>query len=143
MKIALPTLKKFQFEMVLPIRWGDMDAMGHVNNVSYFRYLETCRLDWFNSLGIKASPKGLGPIIANGFCNFYREFAYPGNVLMKLYTSDPSRTTFEAWTTLEDAANPGTIMAEGGATVIWVDFAVMRAVTLPDEVRQLVTPESP
>ena len=26
--------------MVIPIRWGDMDAMGHVNNTIYFRYFE-------------------------------------------------------------------------------------------------------
>ena len=28
------------FELDIPIRWGDMDAMGHVNNTVYFRYLE-------------------------------------------------------------------------------------------------------
>ena len=140
MKISLPAQKKFQFEMTLPIRWGDMDAMGHVNNVSYFRYLETCRLDWFHSIGVVASPQGQGPVIANAFCNFYREFAYPGSVLMKLYTSDPTRTTFEAWTTLEDASHPGIIMAEGGATAIWVDFSVKKATDLPDWVRQMVTP---
>ena len=26
---------------IIPIRWGDMDAMGHVNNTVYFRYMET------------------------------------------------------------------------------------------------------
>jgi acyl-CoA thioester hydrolase len=31
--------------MVIPIRWGDMDAMGHVNNTIYFRYFETIRID--------------------------------------------------------------------------------------------------
>lgn len=140
MKISLPAQKKFQFEMTLPIRWGDMDAMGHVNNVSYFRYLETCRLDWFHSIGVVATPKGHGPVIVNAFCNFYQEFVYPGVVHMKLYTSDPTRTTFDAWTTLESPDHPGVIRAEGGATAIWVDYAAKKAVALPDPIRQLVTP---
>jgi len=33
--------------MVIPIRWGDMDAMSHVNNTDYFRYLESLRIEWF------------------------------------------------------------------------------------------------
>jgi acyl-ACP thioesterase len=36
MKLALPEHKKQVFELVIPIRWGDMDAMGHVNNTVYF-----------------------------------------------------------------------------------------------------------
>ena len=40
MKLELPQDKKLVHEMTMPIRWGDMDAMGHVNNTLYFRYLE-------------------------------------------------------------------------------------------------------
>ncbi|PZQ66342.1 MAG: thioesterase, partial [Variovorax paradoxus] len=29
MKIEIPETKKLVYEMVIPIRWGDMDAMGH------------------------------------------------------------------------------------------------------------------
>jgi uncharacterized protein YceH (UPF0502 family) len=41
MRFDLPEAKKLTLEMVIPIRWGDMDAMGHVNNTIYFRYLES------------------------------------------------------------------------------------------------------
>ena len=34
----------------IPIRWGDMDAMGHVNNTVYFRYMEQARISWFGAL---------------------------------------------------------------------------------------------
>ncbi|MGH8708962.1 MAG: acyl-CoA thioesterase, partial [Burkholderiales bacterium] len=34
----------------IPIRWGDMDAMGHVNNTTYFRYMEQARISWFDRL---------------------------------------------------------------------------------------------
>lgn len=41
MRIDLPTDKRLVHTMTIPIRWGDMDAMGHVNNTVYFRYMES------------------------------------------------------------------------------------------------------
>ncbi|MBA3592666.1 MAG: acyl-CoA thioesterase [Pseudomonadota bacterium] len=139
MKIEIPESKKLVFEMRLPIRWGDMDAMGHVNNASYFRYLETVRIDWMYSIGCVPDPKGEGPVIVNAFCNFYKQLQYPGDVLVKMYASDPGRTTFETWGTMERSDQPGVICAAGGATTIWIDFPSQKAKTLPAWLRSLVT----
>ena len=140
MKLELPERKKFVNELVIPIRWGDMDAMGHVNNTVYFRYLESTRIDWFDKIGFTPNPQGEGPVIVNAFCNFYKQLEYPGDVLVKMYASDPGRTTFETWATMEQAANPGVIYAAGGATTIWVDFPKKKAVDLPSWLREMVTP---
>ena len=139
MKIEIPERKKLVFETRMPVRWGDMDAMGHVNNAMYFRYLESTRLDWFRQIGFQPDPQGQGPVIVNAFCNFYRQLEYPDDMLLKMYVSDPARTTFESWITIEKADQPGVICAAGGATTIWVDFPKQKAVDLPDWVRQLVT----
>jgi acyl-CoA thioester hydrolase len=74
MKFELPDHKKFVHQMVIPIRWGDMDAMGHVNNTVYFRYMETVRIDWFETINCRVNPLGQGPVIVNAFCNFYKQF---------------------------------------------------------------------
>ena len=140
MRYEIPEVKKLVFEMHIPIRWGDMDAMGHVNNTTYFRYLEIARVDWLNQFNSAPKPEGEGPVIVNAFCNFYKQLEYPGDVLLKMYTSDPARTTFETWATMEQAANPGTIYAAGGATLIWVDFPKQKAVDLPGWLREMVTP---
>ena len=140
MKFEIPEHKKLVFQMHIPMRWGDMDAMGHVNNATYFRYLETIRIDWLSSINAIPQPQGLGPVIVNAFCNFYKQLEYPGDVLVKMYTSDPGRTTFETWATMEQAANPGVIYATGGATTIWVDFPKQKAVDLPAWLREIVTP---
>jgi len=54
--------------------------------------------------------------------------------------SDPARTTFETWATIERTDEPGLISAAGGATTIWVDFPSQKAATLPDWMRAIVTP---
>ena len=141
MRYEIPARKKLVYETVIPLRWGDMDAMGHVNNTLYFRYLEIARVDWLEKANCGVNPKGQGPVIVNAFCNFYRQLEYPGDVLAKMYVSDPARTTFETWCTLERADQPGVIYAEGGATTIWVDFPQQKAIALPDWVRAMVTLE--
>ena len=139
MRIEIPEDKKLVFESRQSVRWGDMDAMGHVNNAIYFRYLETARIDWFTAVGFRPDPQGQGPVIVNAFCNFYRQLEYPGDILVSLYVSDAARTTFETWATIEKLIEPGVVCAAGGATTIWVDFPRQKAVELPDWIRKLVS----
>ena len=80
-------------------------------------------------------------MIVNAFCNFYRQLEYPGDVRVKMYASDPARTTFETWATMERVDAPGVICAAGGATTIWVDFPAQKAKPLPDWMRRVVDAE--
>lgn len=138
MRIEIPERKKLVHEMRFAVRWGEMDAMGHVNNTVYFRYLENARIAWMEAIGCHPDPRGEGLVIVNAFCNFYRQLEFPAEVLLKLYVSDPGRTTFDTWGTMERVDRPGEICAAGGATMIWVDFPQQKAKTLPDWMRALV-----
>jgi len=139
MRLELPENKVFTFEMVIPIRWGDMDAMGHVNNTTYFRYLETVRIDWlYKVAGPSPDAAGEGPVIVNTFCNFLRQLKYPGDVLAKHYISDPGRTSFMAWITLERTDDPGVLYATGGAKTVWVNYKKEKAVRVPEAIGKLL-----
>ena len=138
MRFDLPDDKKLMFELVIPIRWGDMDAMGHVNNANYFRYLESLRIEWFRSIGCLASPDGVGPVIINAFCSFIRQLEYPGEVLARHYTGALGRSTIDTYATLARADAPSVVCATGGATVVWADFKAQKSVPLPDHIRALL-----
>ena len=138
MKIEIPENRKQVHQLVMPIRWGDMDAMGHVNNTLYFRYLEVARLDWFSRIGCLPNPSGEGPVIVNAFCNFYRQLEFPGDILVRMYVSDPGRSSFESWATIERADQPGEVCADGGATTVWVDFPRQKSVPMPQWLRALL-----
>ncbi|MEP7299547.1 MAG: thioesterase family protein [Burkholderiales bacterium] len=138
MRFELPEQKKLTLEMVIPIRWGDMDAMGHVNNTIYFRYLEIVRIEWLHRVVGKMDPSGDGPVIVNTFCNFIRQLAYPGDVLAKHYVANPGRSSFDTFITLERTDEPGAIYASGGAKTVWIDFPKQKSIPLPDLVRRLV-----
>jgi acyl-CoA thioester hydrolase len=115
-----------------------MDAMGHVNNTVYFRYLETTRIDWFQAIGCNVNPQGEGPLIVNAFCNFHKQLEYPGDIVVRMYASDPGRSSFESWATIEREDDPGVVYASGGATTVWVDFPKQKSVPMPDWFRALI-----
>jgi acyl-CoA thioester hydrolase len=138
MKLQLPEHKKLVHQTVIPIRWGDMDVMGHVNNTVYFRYFEIVRLEWLFGVGGPPDPQGCGPVIVNAFFNFTRQLEFPGDVLAKLYVSDPGRSSFDSWVTLERTDRPGLVYADGGATTVWVDFKAQKSLPLPASFRALL-----
>ena len=61
----------------LSMRWGEMDALGHMNNVAYFRYFEQARISWFDSLEIDYRPGSEGPILGTISCKYLRPAIYP------------------------------------------------------------------
>jgi acyl-CoA thioester hydrolase len=139
MRFDLPDAKKLTHEMTIPIRWGDMDAMGHVNNTVYFRYMETIRLEWlFKAGGGQPDAEGNGPVIVNAFCNFIRQLQFPGELLAKHYIANPGRTSFETYITLARTEAPEVICASGGAKTVWINYAAEKSVPLPPAIRALL-----
>lgn len=138
LRFEVPAEKKLTNELVIPIRWGDMDAMGHLNNTVYFRFLEIVRIAWFDELGCAPNPQGEGPVIVNAFCNFIRQLEYPGDVLAKHYVCNPGRSSVDTYVTLARSDRPGEVYAEGGAKLVWVNFPQQKSAPLPDWLRARV-----
>ncbi len=132
MRFELPAQKKLVHESVVSLRWGDMDAMGHINNTLYFRYMEIARLDWMFSVGAGTDRTAQGPVIINAFCNFLRQLEYPGDVRVKMFVAAPGRSSFESYHTIERTDEPGVVYCEGGARVVWTDYAERKSAPMPD-----------
>ncbi len=122
----------------IPIRWGDMDAMGHVNNTVYFRYMEQARIEWLESVGY-----GVGvlldeaPVIVNANCTFIVPFTYPATVEIRTYAGKPGRSSLQTWCEFFKVGEP-TLYAEGGAKIVWTTPSTAKSAPLPDAIRQLV-----
>jgi acyl-CoA thioester hydrolase len=130
--------RKLVHTEVIPMRWGDMDAMGHINNAVYFRYMEETRMAWFGKVGAAARSVGHGPVIINASCTFLKQLVYPGNLEVTLYAGQLGRSSFETWAEMRPSYDPATLYAEGQAKVVWVDFAKEKSVVLPERIRQIV-----
>src|SRR5574343_905533 len=138
MRLDLPADKKLLHAMTVPMRWGDMDAMGHINNTLYFRYMEVARLQWMFESGVPANPQGVGPVIVNAFCNFIRQFEFPGDVLVRTYVGTMGKTSFDTFHEMLRTDDPTTVYANGGATIVWVDVPQQKSVPMSDRARALI-----
>jgi acyl-CoA thioester hydrolase len=113
--------------------------MAHVNHSFLFLLRVVIRLEWMLSLGERLDGRTVeGLIIVNAFCTFHKQFEYPGDILAKLYVSDPGRTSFESWTTMTRAEEPDAVYASGGSTIVWVDYTKQKSVPLPERIRAIV-----
>ncbi|RJG06353.1 acyl-CoA thioesterase [Noviherbaspirillum cavernae] len=132
------TSKRLVHSARMSIRWGDMDAMGHVNNATYFRYLEQARIEWFTEVGCDPDPGGDGPVIINAHCTFIRQLKYPGEIEVLTYVGPPGRSSFETIQEIRRLDQPDIIAAQGGAKVVWVNFPSEKSMPMPDWLRSLL-----
>ena len=118
----------------MAVRWGDMDAYGHVNNTVYFRYMEQARVEWLESIMAPVRPGGEAPVIVNASCTFLIQMNYPGTVEVRTYASHPGRSSFMTHFEMRIAGDER-IYAEGAAKLVWIDTRTGKSVHLPDHVR--------
>ena len=138
--------KKFVHAMRMPIRWGDMDAMGHVNNTDYFRYIESARIAWLEGLGALPDPAGSaeGPVIVNAYCSFLKQLTYPGEIEVTTFVGPPGRSSIEVTHEIrlvDPNGQAGALHAEGGAKMVWIDFKAEKSRPLPERLRALLPTE--
>lgn len=120
-----------------PMRWGDMDAYGHVNNTIYFRYMEQARVEWLESLAHRVMPLGESPVIINASCTFLKPMTYPGVIEVRLYAGRPGRSSIPTWYEMR-IDGEAEIYAEGESKVVWMDHATGKSVPIPDALRQVL-----
>jgi len=122
----------------IPIRWGDMDAYGHVNNTIYFRYMEQARCEWLEGLGYKVAPEGHAPVIINAACTFMIPMTYPGTVEVRTFAGELGRSSVVTSYEMRIVGDE-TVYAQGSAKIVWMDTATGKSVPIPDELRALVS----
>lgn len=128
----MPEKKLVHVERIA-IRWGDMDAMGHVNNTVYFRFMEQARIGWFEGLVPRGEAwKGAGIVIANASCNFKRPLNYPGTVEVKVYVAAPGGSSVA---TFYELALDDELYADGAALVVFVDMVRQKPMRIPETIR--------
>ena len=123
----------------LPVQWGDMDSIGHVNNAIYFRYIESGRIAYFEAIDATSGLAGAGegPILADIQCSFIGQLHYPAQIDIGTRTAKLGTKSFsvEAGIFLAGADAP---VATSKAVVVWFDYANQRTTTLPEALRQRV-----
>lgn len=127
----------FPVRIRIPVHWGDMDALGHVNNARYLTYFESARFAYFREipLGSLRNDSGQGPVLASTSCNFRRPLHYPAEIEIGARVSRVGTTSF----TMDYAIFAGDtddLIADGQGVLVWVDYAEGNSVPLPERIKE-------
>ena len=119
------------------IRWGDMDSMGHVNNILFFRYMENVRIEYYEKINFWNLKKntGIGPIIASTSCKFKAPLKYPDKVSLGAKTIKLEDDRFIMKFSIVSHKLKREV-AEGEAIVVSYNYNNNKKALLPAEVAQ-------
>lgn len=129
------------YEHELDVRWGDMDAVGHVNNATYLTYFEQARIGWLASIGAGAVAfsETAGPVMANVSCEFRRAIVHPARLRVEVTAGPAGRSSLPTGYRIVDARDPTVEYATGSSVLVWVDYRTGKSVPLPEELRSVLT----
>lgn len=123
-------------ELHIPVRWGDMDSLGHVNNIVYFQFFETVRMDWFNSMNaMPANDTDQGIVIVDNHAEYLVPVVCPATVLVRMAGHSPGRSSFISTYTI---TVDNTLTTRGHARIVWVSNHDMKSTPMPEHIRQLI-----
>jgi len=124
--------------MNLRIDWSDLDFLGHVNNIVYFRYTQTARIHYLEKLGFTELSHVMspGPILASTKCDFRLPLFYPGNIVIESRVDFIKTTSFGLDHRIWNDNNE--LVAEAHDVLVWYDYATKMKVKLSDEIRRRI-----
>jgi len=130
-------LHDFPVIVQFPIAWGEMDALGHVNNTIYFRYFESARVAYLTKINFidPAANDGVGSILASTQCDFRKALAYPDTVAIGARVTEIGSDRFSMeYRVVSHRLQK--IAAEGKGIIVSYNYREKRKADLPEVIRQ-------
>jgi acyl-CoA thioester hydrolase len=114
----------------LSVRWGDMDAAGHVNNSRFFSYFEEARVEWMKAALDEAMFTDTGPVLAHASCDFRRPVRHPATLVVDVYAGSPGDSSLPTYY-MARSDEHNAVVATGEAVLVWIDTETGASVPLP------------
>ena len=137
--MTTPGMEAWPVELEIPVAWGEMDAYGHVNNIVYLRWFESCRMAYFRESGVidRVKSEGIGPILARTTIDYRYAVKYPDSVRTATTVTRLGNSSFTMGYRVRSMATDK-LAAEGEAVIVIVDYEKEEAVPIWPELRSAI-----
>ena len=137
-------LSEFTVTEEISVRWGDMDARGHVNNTIYFRYFEGSRIRLFRIFNIYENPTEvkIGPILSFQSCHYKAALTYPDTIIVgaRIASVEGSKIYIKHAIVSKKLDR---IVAEGESHIVWYDYYKKKKVEISDGLKEKLLKSAP
>ena len=126
----------------IDVRWGDQDAMNHVNNIKYFQFLEQVRVNWFFHSAklplsaVEAEVNGVKtlPILARTEVSYKRPVTYPDSLLVGFASEAINKSRGDLrHTYIIYSLSQQQIVSTGEADLVTYDYTEKKRQPVPDD----------
>ncbi|KTD20898.1 Thiesterase [Legionella lansingensis] len=118
---------------IFSIEWGDMDALGHVNNGRYFDYFQQARIEWLENLHLDMKQQ-IGPVVIHVACTFLKPIVYPATLTLVSSVHSLGRSSLMMD---HEIYQDEVLMTQGTSKIVWVDYRANKSITIPETIRKL------
>lgn len=112
-----------------------MDAFGHVNNVMYYRYIESARINYFDALNI--FEQKVLTVVASNQCKYLRPVFYPDQLKIAVRVDElrnsAMRMSYQLFSTVQNE-----LVATAEAVIVCVDQENMQKAAIPEDIREKI-----
>lgn len=122
-------------EIQVDVRFSETDALGHVNNTSYFIYLEEARIRFIEALGISMDVQQWNFILASTKCDFVSQGYFNQRLLIKTWVSKIGTKSFQLEHEI-GCAHTGEVIAKANAVMVYFDFEKQASEPVPELLRE-------
>jgi acyl-CoA thioester hydrolase len=126
------------------VRFGDLDAMRHLNNVVFLRYFETARIAYLRRLTPDHDPAdpeagGFGFIFAECHINYRSPVYFDEELEVRCRIGEVRRSAFKV---AFEMTVGDRLAAEGYGWLVGFDYAAQGSAPLPDALRERLEAEA-
>ncbi|MBZ0273827.1 acyl-CoA thioesterase [bacterium] len=123
---------KYPVVVSISVAWGEIDSFQHLNNVVYFRYFETARIEYFQRVALwkPGATLAQGPILASASMRFKAPVTFPDTVFAAVRVTDIEKDRFKLDFALA-SKRLGRVAATGEGTIVSYDYVEGKKIDLP------------
>ena len=129
-----------RFSIVQRVRFGDLDAMQHMNNVEYLRFFETARIDYLMGILPEHNPgsrQQFGFIFAECHIAYRSPAHFDEEIRTFIRPAEMKRSSIKLEFEMR-AESDGRVVADGWGVLVGYDYVEGRAEEIPDPLRDRI-----
>lgn len=131
-------LSDYKLSIDLRIDWSDLDMYKHVNNLTFIRFMQTGRAQFWEAAGLTKlyEETNKGPMMVSTHCDFKKSMYYPGTAIVKTKLAYIKNSSFGLDHIILNENME--ICAEGRDVAVCFDFNLNETYTIPEDLREIM-----
>jgi acyl-CoA thioester hydrolase len=132
----------YRFVRPVELRFRDIDAVGHVNNVVYLTYMETARIQWWIEVTGHRDFRNFGMILARTEIDYRAPASWGDRLEVGVRCASMRRSSFVLEFRVAEPGG-GRVFADARKVLVHYDYDAGRSLPLPPDLREKLKAQDP